>query len=118
MTATSAVLCVSRDATSIATDPKAFAIAVRAIESGFDARLSKDQRTFLYLPFQHSEVAAVQARAVELMACLQDEELDRYAVAHKHIIDRFGRFPHRNAILGRTSTPEEIAFLSQPGSSF
>jgi len=103
---------------AFATDAKALAIADRAIERGFDASLSKDHRTFLYLPFQHSEDAAVQARAVELMARLQDEELDSYAVAHKDIIDRFGRFPHRNAILGRTSTPEEIAFLSQPGSSF
>jgi uncharacterized protein (DUF924 family) len=103
---------------AFATDAKAFAIADRAIESGFDARLSKDQRTFLYLPFQHAEDPAVQARAVQLMAGLQDAELDNYAVAHKDIIDRFGRFPHRNAILGRISTPEEIAFLSQPGSSF
>jgi uncharacterized protein (DUF924 family) len=103
---------------AFATDAKALAIADRAIESGFDARLSKDQRTFLYLPFQHAEDPAVQVRAVELMASLQDAELDHYAVAHKDIIDRFGRFPHRNAILGRISTPEEIAFLSQPGSSF
>src|SRR5262245_35965828 len=103
---------------AFATDAKALAIAERAIESGFDASLSKDQRTFLYLPFQHAEDPAVQVRAVELMASLQDAELDHYAVAHKDIIDRFGRFPHRNAILGRISTPEEIAFLSQPGSSF
>src|SRR5262245_20910358 len=93
---------------AFATDAKALAIADRAIESGFDARLSKDQLTFLYLPFQHAEDPAVQARAVQLMASL----------VHKDIIDRFGRFPHRNAILGRISTPEEIAFLTQPGSSF
>jgi uncharacterized protein (DUF924 family) len=103
---------------AFATDAKALAIADRAIESGFDARLSKDQRTFLYLPYQHAEDPAVQARAVQLMASLQDAELDHYAVAHKDIIDRFGRFPHRNVILGRISTTEEIAFLSQPGSSF
>src|SRR5262245_35841375 len=103
---------------AFATDAKALAIADRAIESGFDVPLSKDQRTFLYLPFQHAEDPAVQARAIQLMASLQDEELDRYAVAHKDIIDRFGRFPHRNVILGRTSTPEETAFLSQPNSSF
>src|SRR5262245_44323759 len=103
---------------AFATDAKALAIADRAIDSGFDARLPKDQRTFLYLPYQHAEDAAVQVRAVQLMASLQDAELDHYAVAHKEIIDRFGRFPHRNAILGRASTPEEIAFLSQPGSSF
>jgi uncharacterized protein (DUF924 family) len=103
---------------AFATDARALAIADRAVESGFDASLSKDQRTFLYLPFQHAEDPAVQVRAVQLMASLQDAELDHYAVAHKDIIDRFGRFPHRNAILDRASTPEEIAFLSQPGSSF
>jgi uncharacterized protein (DUF924 family) len=103
---------------AFATDAKALAIAARAIANGFDATLSKDQRTFLYLPYQHAEDPALQTRGVELMASLQDAELDRYAVAHKDIIDRFGRFPHRNAILGRASTPEEIAFLSQPNSSF
>jgi uncharacterized protein (DUF924 family) len=84
----------------------------------FDAALSKDQRTFLYLPYQHTEDAAAQARGVELVASLEDAELTRWAVVHKDIIDRFGRFPHRNVILDRTSTPEEIAFLAQPGSSF
>jgi uncharacterized protein (DUF924 family) len=103
---------------AFATDAKAYAIADRAIANGFEARLSKGQRTFLYLPYQHAEDPAVQARAVQLMASLGDAELDHFAVAHKDIIDRFGRFPHRNAILGRISTPEEIAFLSQPGSSF
>ena len=103
---------------AFATDAKALAIADRAIANGFEGRLSKDQRTFLYLPYQHAEDPAVQVLAVQLMASLQDAELDHYAVAHKDIIDRFGRFPHRNAILGRISTPEEIAFLSQPGSSF
>jgi len=103
---------------AFATDAKALAIAVRAIANGFEGRLSKDQRTFLYLPYQHAEDPAVQVLAVQLMASLQDAELDHYAVAHKDIIDRFGRFPHRNAILGRISTPEEIVFLSQPGSSF
>jgi len=103
---------------AFATDAKALAIADRAIANGFEGRLSKDQRTFLYLPYQHAEDPAVQVLAVQLMASLQDAELDHYAVAHKDIIDRFGRFPHRNAILGRISTPEEIVFLSQPGSSF
>jgi uncharacterized protein (DUF924 family) len=103
---------------AFATDAKAYAIADSAIANGFEGKLSKDQRTFLYLPYQHAEDPAVQARAVKLMASLEDAELNHYAVAHKNIIDRFGRFPHRNAILGRISTPEEIAFLSQPGSSF
>jgi uncharacterized protein (DUF924 family) len=103
---------------AFATDAKACAIADRAIANGFEARLSKDQLTVLYLPYQHAEDPAVQARAVLLMATLQNTELNHFAVAHKDIIDRFGRFPHRNVILGRISTPEENAFLSQPGSAF
>jgi uncharacterized protein (DUF924 family) len=103
---------------AFATDAKAREIGDRAIVHGFEAALSKDQRTFLYLPYQHAEDAAAQARGVELMAKLEDPELTRWALAHKDIIDRFGRFPHRNNVLGRMSTPEEIAFLVQPGSSF
>ena len=80
--------------------------------------MSKNERLFLYLPFEHCEDAAAQQQCVSLFAQLDDPELTRYAEAHKVIIDRFGRFPHRNAILGRTSTPEELEFLSQPGSSF
>jgi uncharacterized protein (DUF924 family) len=103
---------------AFATEAKAREIVDCAIASGFDAALSKDQRTFLYLPYQHAEDAAAQVWSVELVASLEDAELTRWAVAHMDIIDRFGRFPHRNVILGRTSTPEEIAFLAQPGSSF
>jgi uncharacterized protein (DUF924 family) len=73
---------------------------------------------FLYLPFEHAEDRKAQERCVALMATLGDPELTKWAQAHKDIIDRFGRFPHRNAALGRVSTPEEIAFLEQPGSSF
>lgn len=80
--------------------------------------MSKDERLFLYLPFEHCEDRAQQARCVQLMSELGDPELTRYAVAHRDIIERFGRFPHRNAILGRTSTAEEIEFLKEPGSSF
>jgi uncharacterized protein (DUF924 family) len=103
---------------AFATDNKAREVADRAIALGFEAVLSKDQRTFLYLPYQHAEDAAAQAWGVELMARLGDAELSRWALAHKDIIGRFGRFPHRNAVLGRISTPEEVAFLAQPGSSF
>jgi len=105
-------------ARAFATDAKARAVAIGAIAHGFDAELSKDQRTFLYLPFEHAEDADDQARCVELMARLADPELLRFALAHKRVIDRFGRFPHRNAFLGRTSTPEEIDFLAQPNSAF
>jgi uncharacterized protein (DUF924 family) len=99
-------------------DAKALAIAEAAIGGGFAEALSADGRLFLYLPFEHHEGAEAQARCVELMSALGDPELTKYAQAHKDIIDRFGRFPHRNAILGRRSTEEELEFLEGPGSSF
>jgi uncharacterized protein (DUF924 family) len=99
-------------------DASARAIAAEAIARGYDAGLSTDERCFLYLPFEHSEEAADQARSVGLFTALGDANYLSYAKAHKDIIDRFGRFPHRNAILGRPSTPAELAFLAQPGSSF
>jgi len=103
---------------AFATDARARELAETAIAKGFEAALTNDQRMFLYLPLEHAEDASAQARCVELMGALGDPELGRYAVAHKDIIDRFGRFPHRNAILGRESTAEEIEFLKGPGSSF
>lgn len=103
---------------AFATDPVALWIAQAAIAQGFDAGMTKDERSFLYLPFEHDEGAQSQAKCVALMATLQDPELSKWAEAHKAIIDRFGRFPHRNLILGRDSTAEEIEFLKQPGSSF
>ena len=102
---------------AFATDAKALALAESAIALGFDARVPEVRRQFFYLPFEHAEDEQAQARSVALFAPLGEEYL-RWAQAHKAIIDRFGRFPHRNAILGRTSTPEEIEFLEQPGSSF
>ena len=85
---------------------------------GFDRDLSMDERKFLYMPFEHSENPAEQARSMELFGTLENElDLD-YARRHKEIIDRFGRFPHRNGVLGRISTPEEIEFIKEPGSSF
>ena len=80
--------------------------------------MTKDERSFLYLPFEHAEDRSAQERCVALMATLSDPELSKWALAHKAIIDRFGRFPHRNSMLGRTSTAEEIEFLKEPGSSF
>jgi uncharacterized protein (DUF924 family) len=103
---------------AFATDAQARAVAEGAIANGLAAELSKDQRTFLYLPFEHAEDGEAQTRCVALMATLHDEELVRWALAHKAIIDRFGRFPHRNAILGRASTAEEAAFLAGPESDF
>jgi uncharacterized protein (DUF924 family) len=105
-------------ARAFATDAKALELAEAAIAHGFDGGLTKDERMLLYLPFEHAESREAQARSVALMAGLGDPELTKWAEAHKVVIDRFGRFPHRNAALGRPSTPEEIEFLKQPGSSF
>lgn len=105
-------------ARAFATDPVARRLARAAVADGFDQAMSKRERTFVYLPFEHSEDAADQEQSIRLFAALEDENLNKYALAHKVIIDRFGRFPHRNAALGRESTPEEIAFLDEPMSSF
>lgn len=101
---------------AFATDPQALAIATRAVDLGFDRDLAPEHKQFLYLPFVHSEDVTNQLRALALFeaAGLRDElEFVKGRVA---LIRRFGRFPHRNAILGRTSTPEELKFLAQhPG---
>jgi uncharacterized protein (DUF924 family) len=103
---------------AFAADPLALSVAEAAIAQGFDARLTKDERSFLYLPFGHAEDRQSQTRAVALVAGLGDPELQKWAEAHRAIVDRFGRFPHRNAILGRDSTLEETEFLKEPNSSF
>ena len=103
---------------AFATDPIARRLARAAVADGLDQAMSKRERIFIYLPFEHSEDRADQEQSVRLFGQLDDENLTKYAVAHKVIIDRFGRFPHRNAALGRVSTPEEIAFLKEPMSSF
>jgi len=103
---------------AFAADPQALRVAEAAIVRGFDAGLTKDQRMFLYLPFEHAEDRQAQARSVALTASLADPELQKWAEAHRTIVDRFGRFPHRNAVLGRRSTPEEIEFLKRPDSYF
>lgn len=103
---------------AFAADGTALAIAKAAVEAGLDRELDATARLFVYLPFEHSESMVDQNRSVELIAQLGTAELDRYAEAHRAIIERFGRFPHRNDVLGRPSTDEEIAFLKEPGSSF
>jgi len=103
---------------AFAADPLARRLARQAIARRFDVGMTNDERLFLYLPFEHSEDRAEQALSVDLMRGLGREDWTRYAEAHKTIIDRFGRFPHRNATLGRPSTPEELAFLEEPGSTF
>jgi uncharacterized protein (DUF924 family) len=103
---------------AFATDPRALWLAQEAIARGFDTDLTKDERVFVYLPFEHSEGPQTQARCVALMATLNDPELTTSAEPHQRIIDRFGRLPLRNSILGRGSTTDEIESLTQPGSSF
>jgi uncharacterized protein (DUF924 family) len=99
-------------------DPKALALARLAVDRGLDEGMSMDERLFLYLPFEHAEDLADQQRSVALFRALGDAGYLDYAIRHEAVIERFGRFPHRNAILGRESTAEEVAFLEQPGSSF
>lgn len=103
---------------AFATDAKAVAVASRAIERGFDRELERERRAFLYLPFMHSEQLRDQERSVALSERLGDEETLRYAEEHAEIVRRFGRFPHRNGILGRTSTPEERAFLADGAATY
>ena len=99
-------------------DKAALAIAKYAIDRGFDKLLDPMRTSFLYMPFQHAEDPKAQARSVELFARLGNAEILDFARRHKAIIDRFGRFPHRNEILGRSSSQAEKTFLETPGSSF
>jgi uncharacterized protein (DUF924 family) len=111
-----------------AQDPKAQALVLEGLELGHDQALSPIERSFFYLPLEHAEDRELQARSVALYRTLADAAPDAvrdrylsfldYAIRHQVIVDRFGRFPHRNAILGRESTEEEKAFLLEPGSSF
>ena len=97
------------EADAYSTDHLALAIAKAAVDRGFDEQLQPDERKFLYMPFQHSEKLEDQNRAVLLFTELGDEHQLGYAKHHREIIERFGRFPHRNMVLGRQSRPEEIA---------
>ncbi len=103
------------DARTYAADPLARAVADRALARGFDQRFPVAERSFFYLPYEHSEALADQERAVALFKATGDAELLKWADLHADIIRRFGRFPHRNAALGRPSTVEEQAFLASGG---
>jgi uncharacterized protein (DUF924 family) len=116
------------DARAWAADAKAQALALAGIERGDDRRLTPRQRLFVYLPLEHAEDLSLQHRCVELFEQLVASQppaeqghhqgfLD-YARRHHDVIDRFGRFPHRNAVLGRVSTPAELDYLTSPGSGF
>ena len=103
---------------AFASDPLALALAQEAISQGLDANLSTVQRTFLYMPYMHSESKAVHEIAITLFEKNGKQDNIDYEHRHKAIIDQFGRYPHRNSILDRESTQEELDFLQQPGSSF
>ncbi len=104
---------------AFATDDKARRFAAYAIDNGYDLECSEEERTFFYLPFEHHEDPDSQRLSVILFTeRVKLKEQVLYAQRHADIIARFGRFPHRNAILGRVSTPEEEAFLKEPDSSF
>ena len=108
---------------SFAGDRRALELAQRMVDDGEDALLAPLQRWFAYLPFEHAEDLAAQDRSVALFEALAEDHADLagaldYAVRHRDVIRRFGRFPHRNEVLGRTSSPEELEFLRQPGSRF
>ena len=107
---------------AFAGDARALATAQDAVERGLDRSLKPFGRWFLYMPFEHAEDSAAQQRSLALFGALaEDSGLAaplEWAQKHADVIAQFGRYPHRNAILGRTSTPEEVAFLSQPGSRF
>src|SRR5262245_28946142 len=105
---------------AFASDAQARAVAEHALKEQYDLAFAEDdRRMFFYLPFEHSEEASDQDRCVELCRSrIADPEYLRYVERHREIVERFGRFPHRNVVLGRVSTPEEIAFLREPFSSF
>lgn len=104
-----------RSAHAYATDPLARHYANRAIGLGHDLQVDAALRPFVYLPFQHSEDMLDQQRALQLFGALTAPDADKWARHHHAIIERFGRFPHRNAALGRASTPGELAFLAEGG---
>ena len=106
------------DPRAYASDPIALNLTKLAMRRGYDELLGPDERQFLYMPLTHSEHSDDQDRAVELMEEIGNGEAADYARRHKSIIQRFGRFPHRNAVLNRKSTFDEVEFLKQPGSSF
>ena len=97
------------DAEQFATDHLALAIARAAVDRGFDDQLQSKERGFLYMPFEHSESLADQKRSLQLFTALGDDYLLGFAKKHHDVIERFGRFPHRNAILGRAPRPAEVA---------
>ncbi|HET7793864.1 MAG TPA: DUF924 family protein [Rhizobacter sp.] len=105
-------------ARAFACDPLALGLAQEAVAGGADQALSPIERTFLYMPYMHSESRVIHVEAERLFRLNGLKDNHDFELRHKAIVDRFGRYPHRNAVLGRESTPEELTFLQQPGSRF
>ncbi len=103
---------------AFANDSLALCLAQQAVAKGFDKQLNLSQRSFLYMPYMHSESLVIHQQAEQLFKAPGLENNYQFELKHKVIIERFGRYPHRNQILGRESSPEEIAFLAGPDSSF
>ncbi len=110
------------NAKSFATDPKALKIAASMVNGGQDKAMSKEEQFFVYLPFEHAEDITMQEQCLELTAAMPQGKTENspyyWAKQHYDVIARFGRFPHRNEVLGRTNTPEEDDYLSNPGAGF
>jgi uncharacterized protein (DUF924 family) len=105
-------------ARAFVTDPLALVLAQEAVRQSADKQLTPLQRTFLYMPYMHSESLLIHGYALALFTANDIEESLEFERRHMAIIEKFGRYPHRNELLGRTSTTEELAFLQQPGSGF
>jgi uncharacterized protein (DUF924 family) len=103
---------------AFATDPLALALAQEAVATGDDLKLPMEQRVFVYMPYMHSESRFIHGVAERIFKENAPESNYQFELRHKAIIDRFGRYPHRNETLGRASTVEELEFLAQPGSRF
>ena len=103
---------------AFASDPLALALAQEAVAVAADQQLSDAERGFMYLPFMHSESGQIHQTALQLYQAWGAESNLNFEIRHKNIIDQFGRYPHRNEVLGRESTEQELEFLSKPGSSF
>lgn len=105
-------------AKAFASDKKAQGAATMAVERGFDQQVAQGRRVFFYMPFEHAEDVTLQARSVALIKALNVAEFDHYAERHAAVIREFGRFPHRNAMLGRESTPAELEYLARQPNEF
>jgi len=105
------------DVRTYASDAQALAVATRAVDAGADKRVGEDLRSFLYMPFMHSEQLADQERCIALFESIGKPDSAKWAKHHADIVRKYGRFPHRNGILGRATTPDEQAFLDSGGFS-